>query len=92
MKLQLDRALDADAMGRITTAVLKADLGSRINFEPDVPAVRIENWLSVADTVAAIARAGIGVAAVLDASNDMPRAAPLRPASTGWTGAAAAAA
>lgn len=92
MKLQLERAPDAEAMGRITAAVLKADLGSRINFEPEARVVRIENWRTVPDTVEAIARAGFGVAAILDASNDMPRVFSSRQAPSGGAGAAAAAA
>lgn len=76
MRLQLHGALDAEAMRGITAAVLRADLGSRINFEPGAPIVRVENWLTVDETVAAIASSGYAVAAVVDASNDAPRFAP----------------
>ncbi|WP_123648124.1 hypothetical protein [Lysobacter enzymogenes] len=76
MRLQLHQTLDADAMRGITAAVLRADIGSRINFERDLergaPIVRVENWLTVAETVAAIARSGYSVAAIVDASNDAP--------------------
>ena len=77
MKLQLQSSIDRDAMRRITEAVLRADLGSRVNFEPEVGIVRIENWLSVAQTVQVIAACGFAVAAVVDASNSMRRLAPL---------------
>ena len=72
MKLQLRDPLDADAIRVITAAVLRADVGSRINFEHETQVVRVENWLTVAETVAAIARNGYAVAAILDASNDVP--------------------
>ncbi|QQP97159.1 hypothetical protein [Lysobacter enzymogenes] len=77
MRLRLLDEIDADARRGIVAAVLRADLGSRINFERDyeldAQIVRVENWLSVDETVAAIARSGYAVAAVVDASNDMPR-------------------
>jgi 2-C-methyl-D-erythritol 4-phosphate cytidylyltransferase len=65
-------------MSGITAAVLRADLGSRINFERDAQIVRVENWLMVAQTVEAIARSGYTVAAVVDASNDIPSFVPAR--------------
>lgn len=77
MKIWLQDSLDAEAMRGITAALLRADLGSRVNFERDyerdAQIVRVENWLTVDQTVAAIARSGYAVAAVVDASNDMPR-------------------
>ncbi|WP_363797091.1 hypothetical protein ABU614_17915 [Lysobacter firmicutimachus] len=73
MRLRLHQRLDAQAMRGVTAALLRADLGSRINFEPDLEhdaqIVRVENWLSVAETVEAIARSGYPVAAVIDAGN-----------------------
>jgi len=79
VRLRLQHRLDAQAMRGLTAALLRADLGSRVNFERDVEhdaqVVRVENWLSVAETVAAIARSGYAVAAVIDASNDAPRVA-----------------
>ncbi|MBX9403224.1 hypothetical protein K4L06_18085 [Lysobacter sp. BMK333-48F3] len=79
MRLRLRERLDAQARRGITAALLRADLGSRVNFEPDLEQdaqiVRVENWLSVAETVDAIARSGYAVAAVIDASNDAPRSA-----------------
>ena len=78
MKFKLTRFIDLEAMRLITDAVLRADIGSRINFEPEEQAVRVENWLSVDQTLAAIASSGISVAAVLDASNEMRRFAPAR--------------
>lgn len=82
MRLRLHDRLDAQAMRGITEAVLRADLGSRINFERDperdAPIVRVENWLTVAETVDAIVRSGYAVAAIVDASNDAPGFAPRR--------------
>lgn len=80
MRLQLQDRLDAEAMRGITAALLRADLGSRINFERDferdAQIVRVENWLTVAETIEAIARSGYTVAAIVDASKDVPRPAP----------------
>ncbi len=70
MKLRLQHELDPQAMRGITAAILRADLGSRINFERDAPIVRVENWLTVAETVEAIVRGGYTVAAIEDATND----------------------
>ncbi|ALN94208.1 MULTISPECIES: hypothetical protein [Lysobacter] len=76
MRLRLQGAMDAEARRRITEAVLRADLGSRINFERDAEhdaqIVRVENWLTVAQTVEAITRNGYAVAAIVDASNEVP--------------------
>ena len=79
MKLQLQTAIDSEAMRRITDAVLRADLGSRVNFEPEARIVRIENWLTVDQTVEAIAACGFSVAAVVDTSNSMRRSLPASP-------------
>jgi hypothetical protein len=76
MKLQLQSAIDTEAMRSITEAVLRADLGSRVNFEPEAKIVRIENWLSVAQTVEAVVASGFAVASVVDASNTMRRLKP----------------
>lgn len=77
MRLRLQSLLDRDAMREITAAVLRADLGSRINFERDLEhdaqIVRVENWLTVAETVDAITRNGYAVAAIVDPSNETPR-------------------
>lgn len=79
MRLRLHARLDAQARRGVVAALLRADLGSRVNFESDpehdAQIVRIENWLSVAETVDAIVRSGYPVAAVIDASNDVPRSA-----------------
>lgn len=83
MRLRLQQRLDAQARRGIVAALLRADLGSRVNFESDPESghehdaqiVRVENWLSVAETVDAIVRSGYPVAAVIDASNDVPRSA-----------------
>lgn len=71
MKLRVQHELDLPAMRGITAAILRADLGSRINFEHDAQIVRVENWLTVAETVEAIVRGGYTVAAIVDASNDV---------------------
>ena len=76
MKLQLQSSIDTDAMRRITEAVLRADLGSRVNFEPEARIVRVENWLSVAQTVEVIVACGFAVAAIVDTSNAMRRLPP----------------
>jgi hypothetical protein len=73
MKFRLTHLIDVEAMRLITDAVLRADLGSRINFEPEEQLVRVENWLSVEQTLAAITGCGVAVAAVLDPSNEMRR-------------------
>ena len=80
MKLQLQSSIDTEAMRRITEAVLRADLGSRVNFEPEARIVRIENWLSVAQTVEVVAASGFAVTAVVDTSNSMRRLPPAVPA------------
>ncbi|MGO1073785.1 hypothetical protein [Lysobacter sp. CA199] len=76
MRLRLQGAMDAQARRAITEAVLRADLGSRINFERDIEhdaqIVRVENWLTVAETVEAITRNGYAIAAIVDASNEIP--------------------
>jgi hypothetical protein len=77
MKLQLLSSIDSEAMRRITDAVLRADLGSRVNFEPEAKIVRIENWLSVAQTVDVLVASGFAVAAVVDSSNAMRRLTPV---------------
>jgi hypothetical protein len=73
MKLQLRDQLEPDVMRGVTAAVLRADVGSRVNFDRDARIVRIENWLTVDQTVNAIAREGYVVAAIVDASNDSSR-------------------
>ncbi|KFN42187.1 hypothetical protein [Arenimonas oryziterrae] len=72
MKLRLQDTLDAVAVRRITDAVLRADLGSRVNFEPEAQIVRIENWLTVSETIEVIARNGYLIASVVDDSNTAP--------------------
>lgn len=69
MKLQLRDPLEPDVMRGVTAAVLRADIGSRVNFERDARIVRIENWLTVDETVDAIAREGYVIAAIVDVSN-----------------------
>ena len=71
MKLRVQDDLDSHAMRGITAAILRADLGSRINFERDAQIVRVENWLTVTETVEAIVRGGYTVAAIVDPSNDI---------------------
>lgn len=73
MKLQLRDQLEPEVMRGVTAAVLRADIGSRVNFDRDARIVRIENWLTVDETVDAIAREGYVVAAIVDASNGSSR-------------------
>lgn len=69
MKLQLRDRLEPDVMRGVTAAVLRADIGSRVNFEREARIVRIENWLTVDETIDAIAREGYVIAAIVDVSN-----------------------
>ncbi len=72
MKLQLRDQLEPEVMRGVTAAVLRADIGSRVNFDRDARIVRIENWLTVDETVDAIAREGYAIAAIVDGSNATP--------------------
>jgi copper chaperone CopZ len=65
MKLLIDGIHCGDCIQSVTNAVLKLDLGARINF-PTVQQVRIEGRLSLMDVAAAIERIGFKVASVLD--------------------------
>lgn len=78
MKLRLHDLVDAEAMRQITAAVLRADLGSRINFEYGTRTVRIESRLTADETVSVIARSGHAVAVIVDASNDALGSLPAR--------------
>lgn len=77
MKLQLRDQLEPDVIRGVTAAVLRADVGSRVNFERDARIVRIENWLTVDETVDAIASSGYVVAAIVDGSNATSRYSPV---------------
>ena len=78
MKLRLRDLLDTDTMRGITAAVLRADIGSRVNFDRDARIVRVENWLTVEETVDAITRGGYVVAAIVEGTNGMSRHRPMR--------------
>jgi hypothetical protein len=68
MELILDGALGGERASSLTQALLRKDLGARINFEPEARRVRIEGRLSLDDARAAIAYCGLAVASVADAT------------------------
>ena len=68
MKLQLEGLRGREDMRNITDSVLRADLGSRINFDLEAQVVRIESRLTLDDAMAAITRIGYRVASVVDAT------------------------
>jgi hypothetical protein len=68
MELILDGALGGERTSSLTQALLRKDLGARINFEPEARRVRIEGRLSLDDACAAIELCGLAVASVADAT------------------------
>jgi hypothetical protein len=66
MKLQLSGLQGSDSLRNVTDALLQVDLGARINFEPDAQRVRIEGRMTLDDAAAAITRAGVRVAGIVD--------------------------
>lgn len=67
MKLQVEGIHCDDCVRAITEAVLRVDLGARINVATDARQVRIEGRVSVDDARRAIERRGFAVASVVDA-------------------------
>ena len=67
MKLQVEGIHCGDCVRAITEAVLRVDLGARINVAADARQVRIEGRVSVDDARRAIERRGFAVASILDA-------------------------
>ena len=68
MKLRLYGIDGRDGVRSITNALLKLDIGARINFDLDAQLVRIEGRLTLDDARAAITRGGFRVASVVDSS------------------------
>lgn len=65
MKLQVEGIRCGDCARHITHALLRLDLGARINF-PDSHQVRIEGRLTLDEAARAIEQTGFRIAAVLD--------------------------
>lgn len=66
MKLLVDAVRDRDAVLRITGALLRLDIGARINFDLEAGLVRVEGRLRLDEALAAIERQGFHVASVVD--------------------------
>ena len=66
MKLLIDEIRGDESVRSITDALLKVDLGARINFNLEAHLVRIEGRLTVGDATAAIERCGLKVTSVVD--------------------------
>jgi len=66
MKLRLNGMHDRDTVRSITDALLKVDIGARINFDLEARLVRIEGRLTLDDAMDAIQRGGSEVASVVD--------------------------
>jgi hypothetical protein len=66
MKLRIDGIRDDAGTSSITNALLKVDLGARINFNLEARLVRIAGRLTVDDAMAAIERCGFKVVSVVD--------------------------
>ena len=66
MKLFVNDLRCEDDMRNITNALLKVDLGARINFNLEARWVRIEGRLTLSDAIAAIERCGFQVVSVVD--------------------------
>jgi hypothetical protein len=68
VKLRVQEVPDRDAQRRIAAALLQADVGGRVNFDMAAQVVRLESRLTVEQAIAAIARSGYQVAAIVDAT------------------------
>lgn len=66
MKLLVSGLRERDGARGITGALLRVDIGARINFDLEAGLVRIEGRLTVDDATEAIKREGFRVAAVVD--------------------------
>jgi len=66
MKLLVNDLRYGDGVRSITSALLKVDLGARINFNLEAHLVRIEGRLTLSDATAAIERCGFQVVSVVD--------------------------
>lgn len=70
MKLLIDGIRCGDCVRSITDALLKVDLGARINFNDKPHLVRIEGRLTLGDATAAIERVGFGIASIVDSTTE----------------------
>jgi len=68
MKLRLHGLYDRERLRSITDALLRMDVGARVNFDLDAKLVRIEGRLTVDDAKTALARGGVQVASVVDST------------------------
>lgn len=68
MKLLVNGIRGGDCVRSITNALLKLDIGARINFNLEARLVRIEGRLTLVDATAAIERGGYKVASVVDST------------------------
>jgi len=66
VKLRVEELPDREGQRRIANALLQADVGGRVNFDAATHVVRVESRLTVDQAVAAIARRGFVVAAIVD--------------------------
>ena len=66
MKLLVQGIRDHHGVRVITGALLKVDIGARVNFKLDAGLVRIEGRLTLDDARTAIEREGFRVASVID--------------------------
>lgn len=66
MKLRLQGLEAGEGLRRLTHALLRADIGGRINFDLQSEILRLESRLSLGDAVAAIEGSGYKVLGVLD--------------------------
>ena len=66
MKLLVQGIRDHHGVRVITGALLKVDIGARVNFNLDAGLVRIEGRLSLDDARTAIEREGFRVASIID--------------------------
>ena len=67
MKLQVEGIHCGACPGRIISALLRVDLGARVNFSPD-DELRVEGRISLKDAAHAIEALGFRIASVLDSA------------------------
>ncbi len=66
MKLQLQGLEPGEGLRRLTHALLRADIGGRINFDLQAEVLRLDSRLSLGDAVATVEGSGFKVLGVLD--------------------------
>jgi len=67
MKLQVEGIRCGACPGRIIAALLRVDLGARVNFSPD-DLLRVEGRMSLRDAAEAIEALGFRIASILDSA------------------------